>query len=89
MKRWLYVALLLLTATFARESLAGVCQGKFANPITDICWSCMFPITMGGTEMMSMGQEDSYNPSGMLCACSNPPIIGIKTGFWGPCVVST
>lgn len=24
------------------------CQGKFINPITDICWSCMFPISLGG-----------------------------------------
>ena len=84
MRRWLLVALLVLTATFARESLAGICQGKFANPITDICWSCLFPLTLGGTPMMSMGQEDTANPDGFLCSCSNPPRIGIKTGFWEP-----
>ena len=24
------------------------CQGKFMNPITDVCWSCAFPITLFG-----------------------------------------
>ncbi|MDR8230174.1 conjugal transfer protein, partial [Acinetobacter baumannii] len=23
------------------------CPGEFANPISDICWSCIFPISMG------------------------------------------
>jgi conjugal transfer pilus assembly protein TraU len=22
----------------------GRCTGRFVNPITDICWSCLFPI---------------------------------------------
>lgn len=23
------------------------CAGKFVNPITDICWNCLFPMTIG------------------------------------------
>ncbi|WP_341761892.1 TraU family protein [Candidatus Tisiphia endosymbiont of Thecophora atra] len=23
------------------------CQGHFVNPITDICWSCILPISIG------------------------------------------
>ena len=65
MKRWLVMAFMVLAATFARESMAGVCQGKFANPITDICWSCLFPLTLGGTPIMTMGQEDTGNPDGL------------------------
>ena len=85
MKRWFVVALMLLAATFARESLAGgKCHGKFANPITDICWSCLFPLTLGGTPIMTMSQEDTPNPGGFLCTCPNPPRIGIKTSFWEP-----
>jgi conjugal transfer pilus assembly protein TraU len=84
MKRWLVMAFMVLAATFARESMAGVCQGKFANPITDICWSCLFPLTLGGTPIMTMGQEDTGNPDGFLCTCTNPLRIGIKTGFWEP-----
>lgn len=24
------------------------CKGHFVNPITDICWSCLMPISIGG-----------------------------------------
>ena len=84
MKKLFLAFVLMLSATFARESAAGVCQGEFANPITDICWSCMFPMTLGGTPLLTMDQEDTANPGGFLCTCSNPPMIGIKSGFWEP-----
>lgn len=84
MKRGLVTVCIFLFAIFARESLAGVCQGKFANPITDICWSCLFPITLGGIRIMTMGQEDTGNPGGFLCTCTDPLRIGIKTAFWEP-----
>lgn len=84
MKRYLFAVMLMLSATFARESTAGVCQGEFANPITDICWSCMFPMTIGGTPIMTMDQEDNDNPGDFLCTCYNPLRVGIATGFWEP-----
>lgn len=84
MRRLLLIAALVLGAIFARESAAGVCQGEFANPITDICWSCMFPMTIGGTPLLSMDQEDTENPDGFLCYCSSPPLAGLKTAFWEP-----
>lgn len=84
MRRWFMVFGLVACAAFARESLAGQCVGKFANPLTDICWSCIFPMTLGGTTVVSMDQEDTANPSGFLCTCGNPPIIGVKYGFWEP-----
>lgn len=84
MKRFLAILAILFTATFARESLAGVCQGKFANPVTDICWSCMFPMTLGGRQTMDEEQEDTPNPEGFLCSCMTEPTIGVKTAFWEP-----
>ena len=24
---------------------AGNCHGRFVNPLTDVCWSCLFPYT--------------------------------------------
>ena len=27
---------------------ATVCQGKILNPVTDVCWSCVFPVKIGG-----------------------------------------
>ncbi|MDI9335458.1 MAG: conjugal transfer pilus assembly protein TraU [Gammaproteobacteria bacterium] len=64
------------------------CQGKILNPITDICWSCIFPISIGGLstfskEQIDNGSSQSGNP---FCTCSNkiPPTLGIKVGFWEP-----
>lgn len=84
MKRLLAALVVLLSMFLSKESIAGVCQGSFANPITDICWSCMFPMNLGGASLLTMDQEDTENPGGFLCFCSSPPTIGIKTSFWEP-----
>ncbi len=60
------------------------CHGQFMNPITDICWSCMFPLTLGSATLVSDGQPDISNPSSPVCFCSNPPRIGVAIGFWEP-----
>ena len=75
----LWLCLSVLTAAQAAEA---TCTGKFANPITDICWSCIFPLTIGGAKVMDMGQEDTANPGGAVCACGTK--VGLKVGFWEP-----
>jgi conjugal transfer pilus assembly protein TraU len=60
------------------------CHGRFINPITDICWSCMFPLTLGSASLVSEGQPDTDNPSSPVCYCNNPPRIGVTIGFWEP-----
>lgn len=82
-QKYLLLILLMLTST-ASMAVGGKCVGKFANPITDICWSCMFPLTVGGHNLYKGGQEDNENPSDLVCACATPPIVGIQTGFWEP-----
>ena len=66
------------------ESRADTCVGKFPNPITDICWECVFPITMAGGTLISSGQEDTPNNTGLICTCGNPPNIGVPVSFWEP-----
>ncbi|HAT3513098.1 TPA: conjugal transfer pilus assembly protein TraU [Aeromonas hydrophila] len=64
------------------------CTGRFPNPITDICWSCIFPITIGSAKIVAGKQPDSPNPSSPVCYCPlpYPPYIrvGINIGFWEP-----
>ncbi len=64
------------------------CVGKMINPITDICWSCLLPLSIGPVHVNSSGLADTTNPSGPLCACPRPPspvpIPGIPIGFWEP-----
>src|SRR5579864_5344999 len=65
----------------------GLCQGKFANPISDVCWSCLFPISIGDVSVFSGDQPDTSNPSSPTCVCPMVPIgerIGISMGYWEP-----
>lgn len=74
-------------ASAAQKAKDLTCQGKFINPITDICWSCVLPIKIGGHTLVNMGQED-YDSMGdgkkLFCACQNPNRIGVQLSFWEP-----
>ena len=64
--------LMALIVALARPAFAtATCTGRFANPITDICWSCMMPLRFGGLDLVSLGQEDTPNPgfSAGQCRC--------------------
>ena len=68
---------------------AGIgCTGKFVNPITDVCWSCLFPITLAGVKIVGGGGFDTKATKDPICFCSRPgipvPVPGIPVGFWEP-----
>lgn len=67
-------------------SSSATCTGKFMNPLTDICWSCIFPLSIGSAPVLSMGQEDIENTGSPICACGPPPFakLGVAIGFWEP-----
>ena len=63
------------------------CNGKFMNPITDICWSCVFPLKVGSATIISDNQEDNGSSGGSpVCMCTNNgiPKVGVKMSFWEP-----
>jgi conjugal transfer pilus assembly protein TraU len=65
---------------------SSTCFGQFANPITDICWSCIFPVSIGGIDLLTDGQDDIPNPSSPICLCPGAPLprIGVEIGYWEP-----
>ena len=73
---------LLLGSPAQAEAGAGRCTGKFVNPITDICWSCLFPISVGGLKIWPSERPDTDNPDSPVCLCGLRP--GIAMGFWEP-----
>ena len=84
-KRLVAVFLYVAGLALAGPAAAGpTCQGRFMNPITDICWSCVFPLTIGSASLLSDGQNDIDNPSTPICYCNNPPRVGVTIGFWEP-----
>lgn len=79
-------AMLAFAMTSAHVEAAATCQGKFPNPITDICWDCTFPMRLGGQSIKTMNQEDNASSAGMnvACACASPPMVGVTVSFWEP-----
>ncbi|RZL71845.1 MAG: conjugal transfer protein, partial [Sphingomonas sp.] len=44
-------AFVLSTTLSPRAEAQSKCSGKFVNPITDVCWSCLFPLSVGGLKI--------------------------------------
>ncbi len=62
-------------------------EGTFVNPITDICWECVFPITVSGVNV-TPGKHDQTNYSQKICACpGTPPKVGIPITFFEPAMM--
>ena len=80
--RALILAILILSAGSASAN----CVGRFVNPVTDICWKCLFPLSIGSTRVYKGGQRDIKNPSNPLCICQRGPVPvpGVSIGFWEP-----
>ena len=62
------------------------CTGRFVNPLTDVCWECLFPISIGPAAIGSAtGAPDTPNPASPLCYCGTPiPRVGLSIGLWAP-----
>ncbi len=86
---------LVITITFfpfKANASSITCKGHFVNPITDICWSCMMPISIGSVKLGNSGSgpkgRDIKNPSLPVCMCNKGkppvPVPGVAIGFWEP-----
>jgi len=77
---FLIISIIALTEGFSN------CKGRFPNPVTDVCWEGMFPITIGGFEVGE--KEGDGSKSKILCMCPKPPlnipVPGIRISFFEP-----
>lgn len=64
------------------QSYAAPCKGYFVNPLTDICWSCLFPLSIGGATVVHSSLPDTPNASSPIGIC--PGRIGLNIGYWEP-----
>jgi len=57
----------------------------FVNPITDICWECLFPILLGGVKVTPKYEDQVKHSEKLVCKCAGkPPTIGVPLTFWEP-----
>lgn len=81
------LAAMLWIAASPSYAQSATCSGKFLNPLTDVCWSCIFPLKIGGTTVRGGGQEDVPGSLGAPnCSCVNGVnvTVGVTTQFWEP-----
>ena len=79
-------AVVLAGLLWSGPAQAQACTGRFVNPLSDVCWECLFPISIGPVSIGSAsGAPDTPNPSSPLCLCGAPfPRIGLSLGVWEP-----
>jgi len=76
-----------LFSIFLFCSFLGSEEGKVINPVTDVCWDCLFPITISG-KSVTPGSKDLETHNDRVCVCSGtPPIVGVPITFWEPAYV--
>jgi len=79
---------LLLSSVLVPGGAWGKCDSRPINPVTDICWQCIFPIQFGGKLTLgnSQGQVPVENTSPPVCACFNGGslTIGVTASFYEP-----
>lgn len=84
MKRFICLLVGIFFGTVA--SAAGPCNGKFPNPISDVCWNCFFPISIAGAKIGAGFDDSNYPPP--ICTCPAPPPIFVRVGigmtYWSP-----
>ncbi len=67
-------------------SPASDCPGQFPNLITDLCYDCVFPITIAGAGLTG-GQGSDYDTGASttpVCVCLNYAGAGFPLSFWEP-----
>ena len=90
MKRLTWLAgllLVLMSWTPVQASAASNAgDGRWVNPITDVCWKCLFPMTLGNIQLASGPQKDTANPSSPIQICPVGVLyrVGLAIGFWEP-----
>lgn len=89
MKRLLLTLCLLLSVIAARPALAGgdnAGDGRWVNPISDVCWKCLFPMSLGSIQLASGAHRDTPNPASPIQLCPYGIFyrLGLAIGFWEP-----
>lgn len=68
---------------------SAVCKGRFINPVTDVCWSCIFPIKLGSAVTLPSPKgtlPDAATNASPICACGRgiKRRVGVNMSYWEP-----
>lgn len=87
MNIFLIIISLLLTG---KTVLASQCQGHFVNPVKDICWKCLFPLSIGNSVVVKSHLADTDNAKSPIgtCPTESGVRVGLNIGFWEPMAIA-
>lgn len=65
------------------------CRGRVVNPVTDVCWDCLFPIELAGVTLAKGahgigGSPDTGASAVCTCQVGPVPVPGFNLAFWEP-----
>ena len=87
MKAPLVILFCALVCAFpAMSEASGLCRGRVTNPVTEVCWSCIFPIKVAGARLSAKGVTDPATDAPAVCTCGAGPSlrVGLNMSFWEP-----
>lgn len=79
--------IILICSIISINAFSNNCEGHFVNPIKDVCWRCLFPISIGNSQVVKGRLPDTNNGSAtpiLKCTTERGTKIGLKIGFWEP-----
>lgn len=77
---------LFLSLAFTNLGFTQQCTGHFINPISDVCWRCLFPLSIGNAKVVHSTLPDTDNAASPIGVCPTKfgARIGLNIGFWEP-----
>jgi conjugal transfer pilus assembly protein TraU len=88
LKNKIFKGMVILSLFFFCEETKAKCVGKMINPISDICWKCLFPLRIASIEIVGSNMAgDKKTVKNPLCFCARPPLgnlPGVPISFWEP-----
>lgn len=88
MKPLLNLLFAIATLWFSQAAMPqSTCNGAFPNLVTDICYDCMFPMSLGGGILNFGVAGDDYNTGVAplpVCLCVQTAALGTPMSFWEP-----
>lgn len=64
------------------------CTGTWVNPVTNVAWNCVFPISISGA-LLGTDSDTPKEDVGLICCCKKGavPLVGVPIGFWEPALL--
>ncbi|MDN3505457.1 MAG: TraU family protein [Rhabdochlamydiaceae bacterium] len=79
MRVFIILIVLVCSSQLQSKDLGGK---TWINPVSDVCWSCMFPIHLGGINL-TKSHKDTNSYKKLTCSCEGG-VVGLPLAFWEP-----